>query len=184
VEPKCGNYNSSIEDCIHQKTFTQTEAFKDVILGFTTKQSLLELDNIWTEDFTNSWSGRTYTLNIPKKIGPDDAKDQLFIAVRYNLNYKLVLHDPFYFAVNSNPRGFPSVTLVVNPNETGSHYYRLELTEVEELNLPEDPCNPDRDYNFHACIKETISSRAGCRTGWDRWSQQGRPLCTQMDQYR
>ena len=33
-------------------------------------------------------------------------------------------------------------------------FSRLELTEVEELDLPEDPCNPDPDYNFQAGCRQ------------------------------
>ena len=73
---------------------------------------------------------------------------------------------------------------IVEPNNTSSHYYNLALTEVEELDLPEDPCNTDPDYNFQACIKESLSSQVGCRTRWDRWSHKDMPLCTNMEQFR
>jgi hypothetical protein len=184
IENNCGNHTSDIEACIDLNTYNQTEAFKDVLIGFTPTQSLLDLDNIWTEDFTSTWNGRTYTLNIPKSIGPDDGKDQLFVAFGYNRNYKIFLHDPFYFALNENPMAFPSILLEIFPNETMSHFYRLALTEIEELDLPEDPCNPDRDYKFQACIKESLSRQVGCRTKWDQWSDVDLPLCTKMDQFR
>jgi hypothetical protein len=176
--------NTSIDGCIEEKTYNQTEVVKDVILGYTTKKSLIKDDVPLTEDFTSTWYGRGYTLNIETKIGPDYSTDQLFVAVGYDLNYRMILHDRLYFAVNNNPTAFPSILLNIRPNETKSYYYGLALTEMEELDHPEDPCNPDQDYNFQACVKESLSRQVGCRTKWDRWSQPGRPLCTQMDQYR
>jgi hypothetical protein len=183
----CGDttsWNTGIDDCIKENTYNRTDAFKDVLLGLATRKSLLKDDDLWTEDVTSTWYGKTYTLNIEKNIGVDDATSQLFLAVGYDLNYIMILHDPFYFAVNSNPTVFPGTWLTIHPNETESYYNGLTLNDVEELDLPEDPCNPDRDYNFQACIKESLSRQVGCRTRWDRWSQPDRPLCTQMAQYR
>ena len=36
---------------------------------------------------------------------------------------------------------------------------RISLTEVQELNLDDDPCNPDLEYNFQACVKENLASQ-------------------------
>ena len=36
---------------------------------------------------------------------------------------------------------------------------RISLTEVQELNLSDDPCNPDLEYNFQACVKENLASQ-------------------------
>jgi hypothetical protein len=187
IRPFCKNNTSrsvTIAGCIKENTYNQSEAFKDVLLGYTTQESLLKDDDLWTGDFTYTWYGRTYTIDMGENIGPDDTTSQLFVVVKYDLNYKIILHDPFYFATSINPATFPSIILPIRPNETNSHYYRIALTEVEELDVPEDPCIPARDYNFQACIKESLSRQVGCRTKWDRWSQPGRPLCTRMDQYR
>jgi hypothetical protein len=187
IQPICGNRKSgrtSIEGCINKNTYNQTEVFKDVLLGYTTRTSLLKRKDIWTHDFTVSYYGRAYTLNIEQNIGPDDSKYQVFVAVGYDIDYRIIIHDPLYFALNINPAAFPSITMIIRPNETRNFYYRLALTEVEEVNIPSDPCNPDRDYNFQACIKESLSRQVGCRTKWDRWSRLDLPLCTTMEQYR
>jgi hypothetical protein len=187
LQPFCGNTSSrstAIHDCLKENTYNRTEAFKDVLLGFATRESLLIDDDLWTEDFTDTWFGKTYTLDIKKNIGPDDLTSQLFLAVGYDINYRMIIHDPFFYGVTFNPITFPTIILEIHPNETESSYYHLTLNEVEELDLPEDPCNPDRDYNFQACIKKSLSRQVGCRTKWDRWSQPDRPLCTQMNQYR
>jgi hypothetical protein len=187
IRPFCENTTSrgvSIDGCIEENTYNRSEVVKDILLGYTTKKSLIEDDALWTKDFTDSALGRRYTLNIGTSIGPDDTTDQLFVAVGYDLNYKMILHDQLYFAVNTNPGAFPSIILDIQPNETKSYYYGLALTEIEELDIPKDPCKADQDYNFQACIKESLSRQVGCRTKWDRWSQTVRPLCNKLDQYR
>ena len=40
-----------------------------------------------------------------------------------------------------------------------SQYYRLALTEVNELNLPADPCDTDPDNRFHDCIRRNVSGQ-------------------------
>ena len=42
---------------------------------------------------------------------------------------------------------------------TNSHMNRLELTEMHELNVPRDPCNPSPNYNFVECIKDFVTTQ-------------------------
>ena len=39
-------------------------------------------------------------------------------------------------------------------------YYRMELTEVNKLNLPSTPCNDDPSYHFQSCLRKSISAKA------------------------
>ena len=150
-------HNEPLPLCIEQNTFNRTEWIQEVYLGFETKRSLISPSKLWTEDFEVAWSGRTHTLQMDRRIGPDDGRDQLFLLLSYGFTYEVYIHDPDYFVTNTNPVGIPTLRLKIFPNQTFSHYYRLALTEVQELDLPEDPCNPDLGYNFHGCIKESIS---------------------------
>ena len=52
----------------------------------------------------------------------------------------ILSHDPNYLIVNVNLAGLPSVMLELYLNSSGNYYYRISLTEVEELNFPE--CGP------------------------------------------
>ena len=123
-------------------------------------------------------------LNINKQIGPIDRIHQLFVLLNYQLQYRIFIHDPKYFVINTNPVGLPNIMVKINPNITPSYYYRLALTEVEELDLPEYPCNTDPGYNFQTCVKESLSSQVGCRLSWDLWSDQDCPLCIHIGQFR
>ena len=160
VEKNCNNteeYNS-IEQCIESNTFNQSEIVNDVLLGMIDKKSLQEEDeDLWIEGFTSSREGRYYTMHTSQKMEPNDHKFQLFLLLNYNFKYRISIHDKNFFILTYNVK-LPIITFGLNPNESSSHYYNFELTEVEEVDLAEDPCNPDPDYNFQACVRETLST--------------------------
>ena len=144
------NQQSPVEDCIRNNTFRQGEVIKDVILGFTAKRSIMKQENLITEDFLTAWDGILYGVNLNQKIGPNDSLDQLYVFLATALMYQVFIHDPNYFIVNENPAGLPSIMLELNPNISSNYHYRISLTEVQEVDLPEDPCNSDPTYNFQA----------------------------------
>ena len=73
---------------------------------------------------------------------------------------------------------------------------------MEELDLPEDPCNPHPGYNFYTCVQKhaikkvfwrfrwnvfyfvSYFQQVGCRTRWNYWSDQSTPFCINGQQYR
>ena len=102
----CGEA-SDIEKCIEDETFMKTEAYKNVLLGFSSQTSL-ESPSLVTVDFTSTFRGRSYTLDFNQKIDPDEAATQLFLSFENWNNYALYIHDKNYFLLNDNPYGLPS----------------------------------------------------------------------------
>ena len=86
--------------------------------------------------------------------------------------------------MNENQWGIPSTQIRVVPNETVNSFYRISVIEHLELNLSNDPCEEDEDYDYRACVKESLAKKVGCRPSWDRWSDQRRNICTQLHQHR
>ena len=140
-------------DCIIRGTFGPDNYIKDILLGYKRKHSLLADKDVGKEDFTSVWLGRYYTFNASLKLGTNDYEFQLFFVLPYSHNYFIFIHDPNYFLF-SFKESLPIIGKIVNPNSTFSHFYNLILTEVEELDVPGDPCNTDPDYNFNSCIRE------------------------------
>ena len=107
----------------------------------------------------------------------------LRIILKPNLLYDLYVHDPkfFYISRNADP-GHSGVHKQVDPKEL-PYYYPFAITEVEELNVPNDPCNEDPDFNYRECIKQSIIRKVGCRTKWDDTSNQDIPLCSNHKQF-
>ena len=180
IEDVCGDFDGPIDECINEKTYNQSETFHDILVGESQRESMLETPNGLSTEYARTQEGRYYTLDVSKKVGP---VNQIYIALKHDIIYQIFIHDPNYFILSYNP-SFGSIMRIVNPNISTNYYYNLIMTEVQELDLPEDPCNTDPDYNFQACIKKSQSSLVGCRTKWDRWSHQDTPLCTTVAQYK
>ena len=113
----------------------------------------------YTEDYTASLTGRQYSFNLPRKIGTNGNDEQLFLFLLPDHVYTIFLHDPDYFVYNANPVALPTLMRKFDTRSSVSQYYRLALTEVNELDLPADPCNTDPDNRFHACIRRNISGQ-------------------------
>ena len=74
-----------------------------------------------------------------------------------------------FFIINDNQWGIPATRIKVVANETVDSYYRISVTEHIELNLPNDPCEENQNYDFRVCVKESLAAKIGCRPSWDRW---------------
>ena len=150
----------------------------DIFLGWATKRtSLLGREDLIVEGLSPHFSGRAkyFTINVGGIIGPDYTKDQLFVELyRNNDKYDIFVHEPRFFTLNFIPVAFPALfrTVVVN-SKLGSLFYPVILTEVEELDLPQDPCNKDVKYNFqvgHFVI------------GWAKITLDSRPVLAKVSQ--
>ena len=188
VESLCGDTdkNKSITDCFEENTFDLSEISQSVNLGLPVPGvSSNGVKDAWIEDFTYSFMGRTYTLNITKNLRYDSLADSLLrIGLEPNLTYDIFIHDPKYFYATRNPESeAPSVRKAVDPAKL-SYYYSFALTEVEELDVPKDRCNNDPDYNFRTCVKESFSGKAGCKTKWDKFGHNNLQPCTTIQQFR
>ena len=114
-----------------------------------TRVSLLEKEDLIDEGLATITSRAKYfTINVEERIGPDYRKEQLFIELSYNHNFEIFVHDPRFFTLNYIPVAFPALQRTLLVNTTESHFYAMVMTEVDELDLAQDPCNQDKEYNF------------------------------------
>ena len=65
-----------------------------------------------------------------------------------------------------------------------NHFQEIILVKHKKLNLEHRPCEEAEDYSFTTCVKENIAKTVGCRTPWDRLSQQDRAICTEREQFK
>ena len=108
-------------------------------------------EDLIVEGLYPHFSGRAkyFTINVGDRIGPDYNKDQIFLELyRNNDKYDIFVHEPRFFTLSYNPVALPTLYRTVAVKNSESHLYPMVLIEVEELNLPEDPCNKDEKYNF------------------------------------
>ena len=94
-------------------------------------------------------------------IGPDGDKDQIhfLLSKKIKFAYQIFLHDPKFFIFSDNPIAFPMEVRLFKTESSNSHCYRLNLIQMNELNVPSDPCNTDPNFNFWACVKESVSQK-------------------------
>ena len=139
-------------ECIDKNSFNQSELINDIFLGWNRVSSVLGREDLIVEGFAaKGRRAKYFTVNVGDKIGPDSHKDQLFLELFYNNDCDIYVHDPRFFTLSSIPEALPALKRQILVNKTESHFYTLEMTEVEELDIAEDPCNNAEEYNFQVC---------------------------------
>ena len=156
----CFSQNLSTR-CIETNTLNLSESLEGILLGYGKKQKISLDENVVSEDFTSVWAGRQYTLELPLKIGPDYLEDQFILLLAQRIVH-IYIHDPGFFIVNSNPVGPPAERIIFDVKANASNFYQsIGLTEMEELDVPADPCNDDHSYNFNACVQTSVAKQVG-----------------------
>ena len=147
---QCKNFEEfkTIEKCIENKTFDWKTAVKDIHVGMKEFKVSMYDETLWTEDLTVGFEGRYYTVTIPRKVSTEWRKDQVFLYLNPNLIYDIYIHETSYFILNTHSLGLPTCHLEVTPDPLRGRYYEMILTEHEVLNLPENPCEADKNYHF------------------------------------
>ena len=127
----CYDKEAAIEDCIKENTRNGSEILKRVIIGYILNKEINLTQEIIKEDFTNTWSGRYYTLKLDTKIGPNVDDDMLFLELQADvkLEYTIFVHDPKYFLFNDNPIALPTIMKRMRGIKKDSMVYKLEMTE-------------------------------------------------------
>ena len=140
----------TLEEWVQKISYNYSEILFDTNLGWVRLKSLKKN---WVEDVTQSYYGRSYTLELGEqtKIGPSDADDQLFLHLLHNATYYIEIHDGNFYLGFMNPN-IPIEFLLVRTSKEPSFYNFFETTEVENLNRPAKPCDPDPHYNFQVCF--------------------------------
>ena len=155
VYDQCKDFEDfkTIEDCIKQRTFDWKTTVKDVFVGVDEfKVSMLD-ESLWTEDFTVGSDGRYYTVTIPTKIATEWRQHQIFLDLHPGLIYDIYIHDTNYFILNKHPFGLPLCHKEIALDPLRGKFYELILTKHEVLDLPSEPCEADKSYNFQVAAK-------------------------------
>ena len=138
IEDQCGK-EENVQKCILERTYSLSDVIKDAHIGFERKESLMD-SALWHDDFTNTFFGRLFTLNITgRRITPDYTVDELFLHLQQNFNYTIFIYYQEFFVLNTNILSFPVIIKDVS-SSMGNHYWNLAVTEKFELNHPNDPC--------------------------------------------
>ena len=174
-------------DCIEEKTYSLNDTIKSAFHDIMQPKSIMNASH-WSQNFGSPYLGMCHTFIYPKKLKADMLADGLVFQLDPELSYKVILHDPKYLLMASNPLVFPRIwreykSRDLKPNKFEWLY--ISLTEHRLLNRPDQPCEEDiPDYDFMECVKTSQARDVGCRPGWDNWSDTTHPICTTMEQLR
>ena len=177
--------DKSIIGCIEENTYNISEISQGVAIGLPGSSISNVIKGPWIEDFTYSPMGRTYTLNITKKLRYASLTDGILrIGLNKSLEYHVFIHDLNFFYATSNPESeAPSVRKTVEKGAIPK-YYPFALTEVVELDVHHDRCDDNPYYNFGACVKESFGKRVGCKTKWNYFVNSDLQFCSTFQHYR
>ena len=165
---KSANSTTEFENCIEEKTFALNDTVLLAMKGWEGKN--ITAPNFWTLDVSQSLCGRCYTLDLDIKLGINALTEGIILQLNPNLTYTIFFHQPDFFRFAFNSVAMPSVQRIISLEEIGKKYFgfSLELVRRERLNRAENPCNPDVNYKFTRCIKQSISDTLGCKLPWDK----------------
>ena len=175
--------NKEVNDCIKERTFSINDTIKTAFHDITNLTSVMN-PLYWKLNFGSPYLGMCHTFIYTTKLKADMLSDGVVFQLDPDLSYKVIIHDPKYFLMASNPLVFPRIwreykAQDLEPNKFDWLY--ISLTEHRLLNRPDQPCEEDiPDYDFFACVKTSQAREVGCRPGWESWSDTTLPICTTM----
>ena len=127
--------NTSLENCIDQRTFNKSDIFDDVLLGYSRRTSLLDDKALSIFETFDLVGGKYYTLQLDYDINPNYKDNMLFVLLKYGFVYKFWVHDPKYFALTTNPAYLHFLLEIFDSNKTENYYFNLLLTGYLDYKL-------------------------------------------------
>ena len=177
----CNSSTNAAEalECINKNTFNLSEM---VITTEDENQNILN-ESHWKEDISYFMAGKCQTLKASSvNIGTNMDNPLKVIYDKSQLQYTII-HDPNFFILGSNPETMPRITTQQIPS-FGTQMMYMKTIEHVKMNLPNKPCEDSPSYSLTGCIRNSFSQKIGCRPEWDRWSDQERQVCTEMEQLK
>ena len=158
--------NTSLENCIDQRTFNKSDIFDDDLLGYSRRTSLLDDKALSIFETFDVVGGKYYTLQLDYDINPNYKDNMLFVLLKYGFVYKFWVHDPKYFALTTNPAYLHFLLEIFDSNKTENYYFNLLLTGYLDYKLKrfyschmnEFVSHPS-DFANNLFLKKVISKR-------------------------
>ena len=162
------DFTDNMEACVLNDTFELSDFLKEAQLNLFDGKDTTSLfrdpssSPLWTEDMSVTFSGRYFTLKLPKKITRREYDAILFrMDTTSSFIYTFFVHDESYFIFNINPFSLPGKRWQLDGNSLNASGYShdLTLTKHKRLNLDRTPCEEDPFYSFTVCVKEQLSKK-------------------------
>ena len=161
----CLQRNDS-EICIDNETYSQSDVFNDVLLGYFKKMSLMNLTNLWRKNYPRTKTGSIFTYDFPLSVGPFFSSDRLIFELSFAFQYRFFIHDPKYFVITWNDAYLPITYLRFKPNKTNNFYINFDLVEVIKYTVKKSNVPYFTSYDNRGKMKLKSQSsycRMGCK---------------------
>ena len=125
----------------------------------------------WKDEFNDGKVGMHYTRESAFNLSTKFDESYSIKMLDDVADLTIVLHDPDYFIINTNPATIPRLDMAGEKDEPFTKLFYLKVTLVQKLNVPTNPCEETIDYNYQKCIGayiiEVIFQKVGCRVKWN-----------------
>ena len=96
----------------------------------------------------------------------------------HSLQYNFFSHDPTFFLISNIEHTFPGIMMKEDQNDSYTKLF-LSVTDHFDLNRKLKPCEDDEDFDFHLCVRNSLTRKLGCRVPWDSVSSEDFPVCSE-----
>ena len=169
------NSSDNVFKCVQNKAW----AIEDVVLGaqkgYNLKENIMN-NSLWQTEFLKEYS--CFTFESTMMVGTNYYVDELHFFLNNRMAYKIYIHSATFFLPNVFSEVLVNGFEVIPPKDC-KRYFRLTLTETQELNTADDPCEAEAGYSFTRCVEKSIATKVGCGLGRSR-----EPICYTKEQYR
>ena len=183
ISQKCHGSGENYIICMEEKFYNKSDIFIDVKNSYKIKSFYFLIQK-----------GIIHSLQFEKGMIKYDVTKTIGITLNNNLTYEIFIMDPKAQIFSSTPSIIPRSTLKLsNGSSTITEvYFKVEFLEYviilnadnnfqvikhEKLNRPDNPCEPDPDYNLGHCVEKSIMRKIGCQLPWRRVNIDGMPIC-------
>ena len=169
------NASDNVFKCVGKMAWAREDVVLGAQKGYVLKKDLTD-KTLWRSYFYKDFSCFTFESDI--MFGTNGDMDELEFFLNNSLVYKVYVHSPTFFLQNSFPI-FPNNAFKIIPSKDCNSYLQLTLTEQQELNSVEDPCEAAEGYSFTSCVEQSIARQVGCGLAKGK-----EPPCSTKEQYR
>ena len=174
-------------DCINAKAYDLDDIMMDSKMYVDIDLQAKELPGSFTTDLTWPLFGKCHTYL------QDRMSSQLWNLTLPPLSkafdYRLLLHDPQFYFLTTNPKAFPGTDLLLPKQEKNStdivFVQNIEIIKHKLLKHETNTCDENPLYDFSACLRNAVNKAVGCNLPW----QSNRPgvtkmrNCTKLEEY-
>ena len=156
LNQSCKNYHS-VKKCVDDSTYDLPEYLLNATENPLGDPKFILDKFYWIEEVSLFQNGKCIMMNTSLM----NSSTWLFL-LNQSFSYKIYLHDPHFFVMNVNPSALANIKILMD-HQFGLKMIYINAIHHTKIDNEQNPCNPEPDYSFTSCVKESVTQLAGCR---------------------